>query len=153
MELRLKKAGIADCEKIHQMQIAGFRALLDKYQDFDTNPAAETIERIKQRFQLQINHYFIELNGESIGYVRVNRLGDDVCRLSSLLILPEHRGNGYAQWAIEQIERLNPQARHWVLTTIKQEAKLCHLYEKMGYKPTEVQTNVKEGMDLVDYAK
>ncbi|MCL2427552.1 MAG: GNAT family N-acetyltransferase [Oscillospiraceae bacterium] len=70
-----------------------------------------------------------------------------------MCILPDHQGKGYAQQAIIQAELLNPQAKHWILDTIKQEEKLCHFYEKMGYKQTGVQTNIKDGMDLMGYAK
>ena len=154
MEISLKKADIKDCEKIHQMQIIGFKALLDKYQDFETSPGAETLERIKYRFEFsQIEHYFIELHGESIGYIRVSKINDDTCRLSQMFILPNYQEKGYAQQAIKQVELLNPQAKHWILDTIKQEEKLCHLYEKMGYKLTGAEKNIKQGMDLLYYAK
>jgi hypothetical protein len=39
------------------------------------------------------------------------------------------------------------------LDSIKQEEKSCYLYEKMGYEKTGKVTNIKEGMDLIDYAK
>jgi len=154
MEIELKVATIEDCKKIHSMQMVGFKALLDKYQDFETNPGAETLERIKMRFEYpQIDHYFINLYDESIGYIRINRLDTNTCRLSQMFVLPEYQGNGYAQQAIQQVEALNPQVNNWLLDTIKQEQKLCYLYEKMGYKQTGTETNIKDGMDLVDYAK
>ena len=154
MEISLKKAEINDCEKIHSMQIAGFKALLDKYQDYETSPGAETLERIKCRFDFsQIDHYFIEFQDESIGYIRINKLNENTCHLSQMFILPDYQGKGYAQQAIKQVELLNPQAKNWVLDTIKQEEKLCYLYEKMGYKQTGTQMNIKDGMDLADYSK
>lgn len=154
MEISLKKLDINDCHEIHQLQVIGFKALLDKYQDYETNPGAETLERIRKRFQYsQIDHYFIQLQGETIGYIRINRLDESTCRLSQLFILPKYQDKGYAQQAIKQVEELNPQAKSWVLDTIKQEKKLRHLYEKMGYKLTGAEKNIKDGMDLVDYAK
>ena len=154
MEIHLKKADLTDCESIHQMQTAGFKALLDKYQDFETSPGAETLAHIQKRFEYaQIDHYFIQLHDENIGYIRINRLNENTCHLSQMFILPEYQGNGYAQQAIRQVELRNPQAAHWLLDTIRQEPKLCYLYEKMGYKRTGTQTNIKASMDLVDYAK
>ena len=44
-------------------------------------------------------------------------------------------------------------AKSWNLDTIKQEPKLCHLYEKMGYRRTEKKNTIKEGMTLVFYEK
>jgi len=154
MEIALKKAFVQDCELIHRMQTIGFGALLEKYKDFDTSPGNETLEKIKWRFEYShIDHYFIELQSEKIGYIRINRLDESACRLSQMFILPEYQGNGYAHQAIGQAERLYPQAKSWILDTIKQELKLRHLYEKMGYKLTGVEKNIKDGMDLVDYAK
>ena len=154
MLIQLKRAEVSDAEKIHCMQVAGFKALLDKYRDFETSPGAETLERVKIRFENpQIDHYFINLNDESIGYLRVNRLEANTCRLSQLFVLPEYQANGYAQQAIRQVELLYPQASKWTLDTIKQEQKLCYLYEKMGYRQTGLVTNIKDGMDLVDYIK
>ena len=154
MEIQLKAATIDDCEKIHSMQMVGFKALLDKYQDFETSPGAETLEHIKMRFEYpQIDHYFINLNDENIGYIRINRLDTNTCRLSQMFVLPDYQGNGYAQQAIKQVEALNPLVNNWLLDTIKQEQKLCYLYEKMGYKQTGTETSIRDGMDLVDYAK
>jgi Predicted P-loop ATPase fused to an acetyltransferase len=154
MEITLKKAAIQDCEQIHQMQIAGFKALLDKYQDFDASPGNESLEKIKWRFEYEhIDHYFIQLQNEKIGYIRINRLDESSCRLSQMFVLPEYQGNGYGQQAIAQAELLYPQAKHWILDTIKQEPKLRHFYEKMGYRLTGTEKNIKADMDLVDYAK
>ena len=100
MEVSLKEATVNDCEKIHQMQIIGFKALLDKYQDYETNPGAESLEKIKWRFQFpQGKHYFIEANGEDLGYIRVVSIDEQTYRLSQMFILPDYQENGYAQQA------------------------------------------------------
>ena len=46
-----------------------------------------------------------------------------------------------------------PAGIHWELDTILQEEKLCHLYEKLGYRQTGQIRPLKKGMDLVFYAK
>ena len=154
MELLIKRATAQDAEKIHKMQIIAFKPLLDKYRDYETNPGAETLEQVKARFEYpQIFCYFIQLNSENIGHIRINAFGENACHLSQMFILPEYQENGYAQQAIEQVESLHPNARNWVLDTIKQEPKLRHLYEKMGYKPTGEEKNIKGGMDLIYYVK
>jgi len=154
MELHLRKATIEDSEKIHEMQITGFKALLEKYEDYDTNPGAETLEQVRGRFAFDtVDHYVITLRNENIGYIRIHRPNESVCRLSQMFILPNFQGNGYAQATISQVELIYPKARRWELDTIKQEPKLCHLYEKMGYKLTGVEKNIKQDMDLVYYAK
>jgi len=154
MNIYLTKATIADSEEIHKMQVAAFQPLLDKYQDYDISPATETLERVQGRFAYDfIDQYFISLNNQNIGYIRVRRMDEDIFKLVQVFILPEFQNNGYAQVALTQAESLYPQAKKWVLDTIKQESKLCHLYEKMGYRLTGTEKNIKEGMDLVDYEK
>ena len=39
MKVELLRANIGDAKDLHAMQIKAFKELLDKYQDFDTNPA------------------------------------------------------------------------------------------------------------------
>ena len=154
MSIQLKRATIADSEIIHEMQIAAYKPLLDKYEDYDTNPAAETLERVKERFRINaIDHYLICAEDENVGYLRVIRYDENTYGLSSVLILPKFQGNGYAQATMSQIELMYPPARKWLLRTIKQEPKLCHLYEKMGYKQTGTAGSIKSGMDLVHYEK
>lgn len=153
MSIILKKAAEADCPIIHQIQTRAFLSLLDKYQDFETNPAAEPLERICQRFAQEFtDYYLICLNDIRIGIMRICDWGE-VCRLSPICILPEFQGHGYAQQAIIQAEALYPNAKIWKLDTILQEPKLCHLYEKMGYHRTGESHRIKDGMDLVCYSK
>lgn len=149
----LRRAAEGDCPKIHEIQVKAFSALLEKYQDFETNPAAERVERIFQRFTQPYTHYyFILLEGRPIGALRVCDFGES-CRLSPICILPEYQGHGYAQQAILTAEALYPNAREWTLDTILQEERLCYLYEKLGYRKTGEYHRIKDGMDLVLYAK
>jgi len=154
MNISLIKADLQDCEEIHKMQVLAFKPLLDKYQDYETNPGAETIEHIQQRMEYpSLTHFFIRLQSKNIGHIRISQHDATTCRLGQMCILPEYQGNGYAQQAIKLVETLYPMAKRWELDTIKQEQKLCHLYEKMGYKPTGEEKNIKAGMDLIYYAK
>jgi len=154
MVVHFKKADVSDSKKILKMQVESFLLLLDKYKDYDTNPACETLQKVKSRFDCKnIDHYFICLGDKKIGYIRIVCLDSDVYRLSQMFILPRFCGNGYAQDAIKQIELLYHNAQKWTLDTIKQENNLCYLYEKMGYRFVGVKESIKDGMDLVYYEK
>jgi hypothetical protein len=48
---------------------------------------------------------------------------------------------------------LYPQAEGWQLDTIKGETKLCHLYEKIGYKRTGKEEVLQDNITIVYYAK
>ncbi len=51
MSISLKRAGREDMKVIREMQIRAFDELLTKYQDYDTNPATESFERVMQKFE------------------------------------------------------------------------------------------------------
>ena len=149
----LEKASLRDCEEIYALQIQSFRALLDRYQDYDYSPGAEKIERTIQRLEEpKTDYYFISLNGKHIGALRICNY-EKLCKLKQIFIIPAYQGYGYAQQAISAVERLYPNAERWELDTILQEEKLCYLYEKMGYRKTGKTQRIKEGMDLVFYRK
>lgn len=153
MEISLRKATYADCPLIHSIQIRAFAQLLQKYEDFDSNPAAESIDQIQRRFEQSFtDYYLIVAEDKAIGMLRVCDFGVN-CRLSPICILPEFQGRGYAQQAISAMEKLYPSAKLWQLDTIRQERKLCHLYEKAGYRKTGKTETVKDGMDLIYYEK
>lgn len=152
--MQLVRCTVADAELIRHMQKEAFAELLEKYQDHDTNPANETIERITWKLQ-QPDCYFyrIEVDGETVGAIRVVDAGDGSRkRISPLFILPQYRGKGYAQGAILEAEKRHG-AHNWELGTILQEAGNCYLYEKMGYHQTDRQTVINDKMTIVGYEK
>lgn len=153
MTINLEKAGICDAQEIYDMQIKAFQALLETYQDHSSSPGAEKLDRTVERLQEPFtDFYFIAIEGKHIGALRICTF-EKLCKLKQIFILPEFQGHGYAQNAILMAESLYPDAERWELDTILQEEKLCHLYEKMGYKRTGKVEKIKDGMDLVFFVK
>lgn len=151
--ISLRKAKMEDCPLLHSIQVKSFIEILQKYNDFESSPAAESLEQIQQRFQQPFtDYYLIMLGKEPVGMLRVCNFGLN-CQLSPICILPEYRGRGYATEAIELMEKLYPEAMVWKLDTILQEQHLCRLYERVGYRKTGKTEFVKDGMDLVFYEK
>lgn len=152
--LILDKAGWGDCFEIHRLQIAAFKELLIKYKDREINPGAETVGKVIWRMeQPSTDYYFITLDGKHIGAIRIVDLGNGKMRIANMFILPEFQGKGYAQQVIKSAEGLYSYANVWELDTIKQESKLCHLYEKMGYERTGREEFIQDGMTIVFYEK
>ena len=146
-------ASFTDAQELYDLQIKSFKALLEKYQDYDFSPGAEKLERTIQRLYDPItDYYFISLKGKHIGALRICHF-ETLCKLKQICILPEYQGYGYAQKAITIVESLYPTAEKWELDTILQEEKLCYLYEKIGYRKTGRVEPIMNGMDLVFYAK
>lgn len=50
--MHLVKATVQDAKKLWEMQVVCFRELLLKYQDMDTNPANEPIEKVNDKLTL-----------------------------------------------------------------------------------------------------
>ena len=80
-----------DAEELWKMQVAAFAELLERYQDHDTNPANETLERVKIRLdQPSTYYYFIINDGVKVGAIRVVDMHDSSRkRISPLFIMKE----------------------------------------------------------------
>ena len=128
--------------------------LLEKYHDEKENPANKTAEDIL--FDLNRKNsdaYLLMLDEKPIGYVRVGQRAKGEFSIADLAILPSYQGNGYAQFFLKQVEKIHPMAEKWSLVTIKEEAKDCHLYEKLGYIQKNILQEVNENMHFVLYVK
>lgn len=151
--ITLKKAELADAEQLWQMQLEGFKALLERYQDFDTSPAAEPLERTVMRLQQPWRYFYFIMEDETpVGAISVRDMAEGWKKLGPLWVQPACCGRGIAQKAIALVEELHGRDK-WMLDTILQEEGNCHLYEKMGYRQTGKTEIVNERMTLVDYVK
>ena len=152
--MQLLRCTVTDVELIREMQKEAFGSLLERYQDYDTNPANESLERITWKLQQPDSYFYrIEVDGETVGAIRVVDAGDSSRkRISPLFILPQYRGKGYAQAAILEVEKRHG-SHNWELGTILQEIGNCYLYEKMGYHQTSRRTVINDKMTIVGYEK
>ena len=150
----LKRADAEDVRQLWEMQVEAFAALLQKYQDFDTNPGNEPEERVKARLEQSFTYfYFITDAGENVGAIRVvDKQDGSRKRISPLFILPQYRNKGYAQAAMREAEKLHG-IDNWGLDTVLEERGNCYLYEKMGYRRTGGVKKINEKMTLVFYEK
>ena len=60
MNIKLVRAKINNAKEIHAMQVEAFKALLEKYQDFDTNPGNESLEKVEARFKQDVTFYYFK---------------------------------------------------------------------------------------------
>lgn len=154
MSVYLQKASVQQAEIIRKMQTEAFAGLLEKYQDHDISPAAESLERVREKFEQPGSAYYFIMEEETVvGAVRVvDRSDGSRKRISPIWIMPAYRNRGYAQQAFARIEQLyGPD--HWCLDTILQEEGNIHLYEKLGYRRTGKIDHIHENMDIVFFEK
>ncbi len=152
--MELRRATEKDSNTIWKMQTEAFAELLAKYEDYDTNPGNETVERIKARLlQPYTYFYFIIVGNNVVGAIRIVDMKDGSRkRIAPLFILKKYRNKGYAQLAMIETEKIHGQ-NNWKLDTIFQEEGNCYLYEKMGYCKTGQTEIINDKMTLVYYEK
>ncbi|MDT8976605.1 GNAT family N-acetyltransferase [Paenibacillus sp. chi10] len=154
MDITLIKSGLNEASMIHEMQIKSFMPLLNTYQDLETSPANESVERIIDRLnQSFTDYYIIKSSNISIGAIRIVRKENKIYRVSPIFILPEHQGKGIAQKVFSIIEDIYNDAQIWELDTILQEQGNCYLYEKLGYQKTGDLVQINDKMTIVFYEK
>jgi len=153
MNVILVKADIEDSEKLLEIQKICFAPHLERYQDFDTNPALASLEKVKWRIQNE-NFYKI-LYGDiwvgSINIIKLDEVGN--YKLHIINILPEYQGKGIGQIAIKKAEDIFSDAKTWVLETIEDMPDNRHVYEKVGYKFTGKAERINEKLTIVFYEK
>lgn len=154
MSIELKKAGVEDAQQLWNMQVKSFKRLLDKYHDYDTNPANEPVEKLIYRLKQESTHYYFICDGAvKVGAVRIVVDSQSPKKhISPLFVLPEYQNRGIAQETIKILESIYGNC-NWELDTILQEKGNCHLYEKMGYHKTEKTTAINDRLTLVFYEK
>lgn len=155
MKIELIRASLKDAKEIWKMQVKSFKNLLDKYQDFETNPASETILNIEMRLKQNFTFfYFIFIDNKKVGAIRVvdYKEKNKNKRISPLFILPEYRNKGIAQSVIKICEEIHGNT-NWELSTILEEKGNCYLYEKLGYHPTGKIQVINDRLTLIFYHK
>lgn len=154
MNVSLIKADFSDCPLIAEIQQISFAKLLQKYKDYDTNPACEDLNKIQKKFHQTFTEYYLIKVGKSIvGIVRIVSVDNNTKRISPICILPEYQNKGYAKQAMLCAENMFLQTHIWFIDTIKQENKLCDFYEKLGYIRTGREETLHENMTIVFFKK
>lgn len=155
MEIILEKTIENDAAAIFQMQIDSFNSLLNKYKDYATNPANESIEKTIIRINNPSNNYYkMIIDSNLVGAICISKKEiPNKFWISPMFIHPIYQGKGIAQRVLILIEEMFPEARSFELATILEEERNCFLYEKMGYKRTGVIKKLNDKTTLVYYKK
>lgn len=78
MEITLSRATIDNAQELHAMQVESFKELLEKYQDFDTNPGNESMEKVAARLKQDFTfYYFICIGQKKAGAIRIVDFKED----------------------------------------------------------------------------
>ncbi len=152
--VKLEKVREDELELLHQMQIESFMPLYEIYHD-EGSPALESIERIRNRAKVaNRQYYFIVKDGARVGVINVGHNDPNehaVSYVSPLFILPRYQNRGFGYAAIRKAMEMYPEVTTWKLTTIKEEPRNCHLYEKCGFVRTGEEEIINDRMTIVAY--
>lgn len=155
MKIKLIRVTLKDTKEIWEMQVKSFKELLDKYQDFEINPASEPISNIEIRLKQNFTFfYFICVDNKKVGAIRIidHKEENKNKRISPIFILPKYRNKGIAQSVIKICEEIHGN-NNWELSTILQEKGNCYLYEKLGYHSTGKTQVINDRLTLIFYEK
>ncbi|WP_368657091.1 GNAT family N-acetyltransferase [Metabacillus halosaccharovorans] len=154
MKVILEKATANNAKEIFDIQVEAFMPLLDKYKDYETNPANENIEKVVSRINRPNGGFYkIIADNKLVGAIYIFTNEEAQFWISPMFILPTFQGKGIAQKAIKLIEDMFPQATSWELATILEEERNCYLYEKIGYKKTGKTKKLNDNATLTFYKK
>ncbi len=145
----------SDIDTVFEIQQAAYRPLYEKYHDDNTNPYMESKETILRKYmRTGTKGYLFIKDGVPVGAVRISLYPESKSgKVSALGVHPQYQGQGIAQQALMEIEKMHSDVERWFLDTILQEEGNCHLYEKIGYKRTGKLEEIRENMTLVFYEK
>lgn len=119
MEVKVEKAMYDDAKYIFDIQVQSFKPLLNKYNDHETNPANETLEKVIERVNNPTGGFYKILSeNKLVGAISIYCKGELQFWISPMFILPSYQGKGIAQKAIILTESIFPQAKSWELATI-----------------------------------
>ena len=150
--IALKKASVDDADDLLALQKEVFMPLYKKYNDHETSPVTQTMERFSAKFK-RGDFFQILFDGELAGSVHVYEKSPGLMRLHIINILEKYHNKGIAQEVMKRLELMYPEADAWVLDTILTEERNCYLYEKMGYKRTGDAKVINNDMTIITYRK
>lgn len=151
-KVSLSKATVKEAETLLALQREVFMPIYLKYQDHETSPVTQTMDRFLKRFDLG-DYYKILFNDKLAGSVFVYQKEPGVMKLHIINILGRYQNKGIAQEVMKRLELMYPQAERWELETILSEKRNCYLYEKMGYTQSGELRGINDQLTLVYYIK
>lgn len=151
MKLTITKTNMHEAPILLKIQQEAFEEDLKKYEDHDTNPANEPIERLVSKVG-RFLYYTIWYGEEIIGGIDIRDLKDNRYRLNRIFLAKAHQNKGLGSRIMQLIENEFPSAIEWHLDTPHLNTRNRHFYEKFGYEKIG-EHQVSEKLILFDYVK
>lgn len=151
MELTIKRTKEKEAQRLLEIQKEAFVEDLKRYQDHDTNPVNEPIERLLRKIE-NFLHYTIWSDDEIIGGIDIRDLKDDRYCLNRIFLSNKYQNKGFGTRIMNLIEKEFPSAIEWSLDTPHLNKRNHHFYEKLGYEKVG-EHQISDKLSLIDYVK
>ena len=154
MAITLEKATSKDADVLHALQVKSFLPTLKKYNDKQTNPACEPLEKTLGRIDGELKEFYkILKDNVLVGGIAIKHTSSDTLFLGPLFINPDYQNQKIAQEALRLIESIYLDVIVFELATISNEKGNIHLYEKMGYMATGEAKQIGNSLDVIFFRK
>ena len=150
--IALVKTGADEAEELLAMQKEVFMPLYIKYQDHETSPVNNTVEKLLKSFDIG-DYYKILYDDNLAGSVFVYEKEPGIMKFQIINIRKEYENKGIAQEVMNRLELIYAQAESWELEAILSEKRNCYLYEKMGYVQIGKLKHINDKLTIVSYKK
>ncbi|MGE5652943.1 MAG: GNAT family N-acetyltransferase [Bacillota bacterium] len=147
----IRRAQLDDAERLLPIQQRAFQGDLERYRDYETNPANEPLAKMQRKIA-SFAYYAIMIDDQIVGGVEVRDRGEGHYYLGRIYLDPRCQNAGTGIQVMQLIEADFPDARIWTLDTPHLALRNHHFYEKLGYQKVG-QTVHSEWLTLFDYRK
>ena len=132
--MEILKASEKDMQEILDIQKLAFRENAVRYDDPDITQLTDTLDDLLEKVR---GHTVLKavVDGMIVGSVKGRRSGDR-CRISNLIVHPDHWNRGIGRRLMAAIEDEVDACTFELVTGYKDEKNIL-LYEKLGYRITE----------------
>ena len=103
------RVDVSEASDLWEMQVKAFLDLYEKYQDMETGPATESVDKILIRLRQPYTYYYhTKVDDIKVGAIRIVDKHEDgkAKRITPVFIMPEYRNNGFAQIALPLAEEI-----------------------------------------------
>lgn len=154
MEVLFEKANLDDVERLLEIQKDAFQEALILYEDYETSPAFESVEKITYKIQHH-NYYKIIADREIVGGIHIYKKGEGHYYLNRIFVHPNYENMGIGRMAMTFVENDKEfeDAFIWSLETPHKSYKNHYFYESLGYVRTGHEQEINEKLKIIHYKK
>lgn len=118
MNIRIARTNMEEVQELLNIQKQAFQSDLEKYRDFATNPAAESLVPFIQRILIS-QHYTIFIDEEIAGSIDIRKISEDHYVLNQLCLNPKWQNRGFGSKIMKMMEEMFPNVTIWSFKNTK----------------------------------